>query len=129
MEENSTAMSIFARLAEAKIDDAMRRGEFDDLPGAGKPLELEDLSHVPAHMRLGYKVLRNANVLPPEVELRREMYSLDRLIETTSDAEDREELRRRRRESELRYNLLVERRTGGIGRSARRWRQPARRFV
>ena len=114
MEENSAAMSIFARLAEAKIDDAMRRGEFDDLPGAGRPLALEDLSHVPAHMRLGYKVLRNADVLPPEVELRREMYSLDRLIETTSDAEDREELRRRRRESELRYSLLVERRSGRL---------------
>ena len=122
-------MSIFARIAEAKINDAMQRGEFDDLPGAGKPLEFEDLSHVPAHMRLGFKVLRNANVLPPEVELRREMYSLDRLIETTSDAEDRDELRRRRRELELRYSLLIERRNGGFGRSARRWRRPARRFV
>jgi hypothetical protein len=107
-------MSIFGRLAEAKIEDAMRRGEFDDLPGAGKPLQLEDLSHVPAHLRLGYKVLRNADVLPPEVELRREMYSLDRLIESTSDPEDREELRRRRRESELRYSLLVERRAGRL---------------
>jgi DnaJ-like protein len=40
-------MSIFDQLAEAKIAEAMRRGELDDLPGAGRPLELEDLSHVP----------------------------------------------------------------------------------
>ncbi len=107
-------MSIFAHIAEAKIADAMQRGEFDDLPGAGKPLELEDLSHIPAHLRLGYKVLRNANVLPPEVELRREMYSLDRLIEATSDPDEVDELRRKRRESELRYSLLVERRGAAI---------------
>ena len=106
-------MTIFAQIAEAKIAEAMQRGEFDDLPGAGKPLQLEDLSHVPAHLRLGYKVLRNAEALPPEVELRREIYSLDRLIETTSDPEDLEELRRRRRESEVRYSLLIERRSGG----------------
>jgi hypothetical protein len=119
-------MSIFGRIAEAKINDAMQQGEFDDLPGAGRPLVLEDLSRIPPHLRLGYKVLRNANVLPPEVELRREMYSLDRLIEATSDPEEVDELRRRRRESELRYSLLIERRTGGgRGRLSRR---PARRL-
>ena len=103
-------MSIFARIAEAKITEAMQRGEFDDLPGAGRPLELEDLSHVPAHLRLGYKVLRNADVVPPEVELRREMYSLDRLIEATSDPDEVDELKRRRREADVRYSLMVERR-------------------
>jgi Domain of unknown function (DUF1992) len=102
-------MSVWARRAEARIVEAMERGEFDDLPGSGKPLELEDLSRIPPHLRLGYKVLRNANVLPPEVELRREGYSLDRLIEATTDPEERAELRRRRRENELRYALLIER--------------------
>ena len=104
-------MDILERLAEARITEAIERGEFDDLPGAGRPLELESLSHVPPHMRAGYKLLRNANVLPPEMELRRENYSLDRLIEATSDPAERDELRRRRRENELRYNLLVERRS------------------
>ena len=108
-------MSIFARIAEARITEAMQRGEFDDLPGAGRPLELEDLSHVPAHLRLGYKVLRNADVVPPEVELRREMYSLDRLIEATGDPEEVDELKRRRREAEVRYSLMVERRRTKLG--------------
>jgi Domain of unknown function (DUF1992) len=102
-------MSVWARLAEAKIIEAMERGEFDDLPGSGRPLELEDLSRIPPHLRPGYKLLRNANVLPPEMELRRENYSLDRLIDATSDPDEREELKRRRRENELRYRVLVER--------------------
>ena len=104
-------MTIFERIAEAKIVAGIERGEFDDLPGAGRPLELEDLSHVPAHMRAGYKLLRNAEVLPPEAELRREIYSLGGLIDATADPADREELRRRRSEAELRYAMLVERRS------------------
>ena len=108
-------MSIFARIAEARITEAMQRGEFDDLPGAGRPLELEDLSHVPAHLRLGYKMLRNANVVPPEVELRREIYSLDRLIEATGDPEEVDELKRCRREAEVRYSLMAERRRTKLG--------------
>jgi hypothetical protein len=103
-------MSILDQLAEARITEAIQRGDFDDLPGAGRPLELEDLSRVPPHLRAGHRLLRNANVLPPEMELRRQNYSLDRLIEATSDLEEREELKRRRRENELRYSLLVERR-------------------
>jgi hypothetical protein len=106
-------MSIFARIAEAKIQDGIERGAFDNLRGSGEPLELEDLSHVPPHMRIGFKVLRNAGVLPPEVELRREIYSLGKLIEATADPEDATELRRRRREAELRYSILVERRMVG----------------
>lgn len=103
-------MSMFARIAEAKITAGMERGEFDGLPGSGKPLELEDLSRVPPHLRAGYKLLRNAEVLPPEVELRREIYSLGGLIDAATDPGEREALRRRRAESELRYALLVERR-------------------
>lgn len=103
-------MDVLARLAESRILEAIEGGEFDDLPGQGKPLELEDLSRVPPHLRAGYKLLRNADALPPELELRRENYALDRAIMRTTDPDEREELRRRRRENELRYNLLVERR-------------------
>jgi len=107
-------VSIFERIAEAKIAQAMKRGEFDDLPGTGRPLELEDLSRVPADLRLACKVLRNAEVLPPEVELRRETYSLGRLVEETSDPGERERLRRQWRLHQLHYSILMERRTGRV---------------
>lgn len=108
-------MSIFARLAEAKIADAQERGEFDELPGRGRPLRLEDMSQVPPHLRLGYKVLRNAGVAPPEVELRREVYRLDREIEATRDPGALAELRRRRRDSDLSLAIMLERRAGAMG--------------
>ncbi len=83
------SLLIFQRLAEQRIQDAIKRGEFDDLPGKGKPLQLEDLSHVPEELRLAYKVLKNAGFLPPEVELLREIKSVEDLIEHMEDEEHR----------------------------------------
>ena len=40
-------MSYFWRIAEERIKEAQRAGAFDNLPGKGKPLDLEDLSWVP----------------------------------------------------------------------------------
>ena len=119
-------MSIFARIAEAKIQEGIERGDFDCLPGRGRPLQFDDLSGVPPHLRLGYKILRNAGVAPPEVELRREVYRLDREIAATTDPEALAELRRRRRDSDLNLAIMLERRAGAAGPRAvrtlrRRW--------
>jgi hypothetical protein len=53
-------------LAEKKIEDAVARGEFDDLPGAGRPLELDDDALVPEEMRMAHRILKNADVPLPE---------------------------------------------------------------
>jgi Domain of unknown function (DUF1992) len=98
------------QLAESKIRAAMERGEFDDLPGRGKPLVLEDLSGVPAELRMGFKLLRNAGCIPPELEARREAARLGALIAATGDPEERRRLSGLRAEAELRYRLLAERR-------------------
>ncbi len=108
-------MSIFARIAEAKIQEGIERGDFDSLPGRGKPLRFEDMSGVPADMRLGYKILRNAGVAPPEVELRREVYRLDREIAATHDPAALAELQRRRRDIDLSLAMMLERRAAATG--------------
>jgi len=46
------------------IKDAMRKGEFANLPGQGKPLNLEDDSNVPSHMRIAHKILRDNDLKP-----------------------------------------------------------------
>ena len=103
-------MEALAQLAESKIRAAIARGEFDDLPGSGKPLQLEDLSRVPAELRMGYKLLRNAGCLPPELEVRKEAARLGALLDATGDANERARLSRLRAEARLRYQLLIERR-------------------
>ncbi|MGH2952596.1 MAG: DnaJ family domain-containing protein [Solirubrobacterales bacterium] len=103
-------MDALALLAESKIRAAMAQGEFDDLPGHGKPLRLEDLSRVPAELRMGFKLLRNAGCLPPELEARQEAARLGTLLAATGDPRERARLSRLRADAELRYQLLVERR-------------------
>ena len=51
--------SAIQYIAEKRIAEAMDKGEFDNLPGRGKPLEIEDLSAVPEDLRMAYKILKN----------------------------------------------------------------------
>ena len=84
--------SVFAaleRLAEERIRDAIQRGEFDNLPGRGKPLNLEDDRHIPDDLRLAYKVLRNAGCLPPELELKKEISKAEELLSSMADEGER----------------------------------------
>jgi len=83
-------VDILRKIAERKIEEAMRAGEFENLPGAGAPLLLDDDSFVPEDLRLAYKVLKNAGFAPPEVELRKEILSLKELMNTLDD--DRKKL-------------------------------------
>ncbi|RME67136.1 MAG: DUF1992 domain-containing protein [Nitrospirae bacterium] len=85
-------MEIFFKIAEQKIKEAIERGELDNLPGSGKPLNLEDDAFVPEDLRAAYRVLKNAGYLPPELELRKEIVTLKELIMSLDD--DKERLRR-----------------------------------
>ena len=71
---------MFDLLAERKISEALARGELDDLPGAGRPLELDDDALVPEDLRAAYRILRNAGFVPPEVEVLRSIAQLEDLI-------------------------------------------------
>ena len=96
-------MGWIERIAEERIRAAQDEGLFDNLPGKGQPLQLDDDSAVPEELRLTFKILRNAGYLPIEMEIRKEIYSLQRLLNATIDEETRRELRR-----ELSFLLLKE---------------------
>ncbi|MBO5490384.1 MAG: DUF1992 domain-containing protein [Desulfovibrio sp.] len=85
----SNPWSVIQFIAEKRIEEAQARGAFNNLPGAGKPLELEDLSHVPEELRMAYKILRNAGCLPPELEERKELNRLVDLLERCEDEQER----------------------------------------
>jgi hypothetical protein len=79
------AFAVLGRIAEERILEAQRRGEFDNLPGSGKPLQLEADSHIPEDLRLVYKVLKNANCLPPELELKKEILTTEQMLGRITD--------------------------------------------
>jgi hypothetical protein len=87
-------MGFFDTLVEERIKAAQQEGAFDNLPGKGKPLNLDDDAGVPEDLRLTFKVLKNANCLPIEMELRKEYFNLRKLLSATIDEATRRELRR-----------------------------------
>ena len=52
-------MWLLDQWAERHITEAQSKGEFDNLPGSGEPLILDDDSHVPPELRAGYRLLKN----------------------------------------------------------------------
>jgi hypothetical protein len=73
-------MWLIDRLAEEHIRKARVRGEFDNLPGAGRPLVLDDDAAVPEELRAGHRLLRNSGYLTPEVLLYREISRAEQLL-------------------------------------------------
>lgn len=82
-------MLLIDRLAEEKIANAIKRGELDDLPGMGKPLHLDDDPLVPEELRAGFRLLKNAGYLPPNLQLRKEIESVEALIVQACSREER----------------------------------------
>lgn len=78
---------VIGYLAEERIKEAMERGEFDNLRGAGEPLTLEDESHVPPELRLAYRILKRSGHAPPELEEEKEIANLRQALASESDEE------------------------------------------
>ena len=78
-------LAALERVAEKRINEAIQRGEFDNLPGSGEPLNLEDDRQIPDDLRLAYKILRNADCLPPELELKKEIRTAEELLDSLED--------------------------------------------
>lgn len=93
-------------LAEQRIREAQDNGEFDNLPGAGAPLTLDDDALVPEELRAAYRLLRNSGFLPPELETHGEIRRLEQMLVATEDEGRRNALLSR-------IQFLISRRAAG----------------
>lgn len=66
-------MSNFDRIVEEAILKAMQDGEFDNLPGVGKPIIWKDNPHAPEDMRLVNDLLQKNDVSYPWIEKRKQI--------------------------------------------------------
>ena len=82
-------MSVLERLAEKRIAEAAERGEFDNLPGAGRPLDLGEDAHVPPELRAIYRVLKNSGYLPPELVLGHELRTARQQVAAAATEDER----------------------------------------
>jgi hypothetical protein len=82
----------YLKIVEQRIKDALERGEFDNLPGKGEPLALEDDSHIPEDLRIAYKILKNADCLPPEIQEKKEIMQMEDMLSSIPDDLERYKL-------------------------------------
>jgi len=87
-------MDLLERIGEARLQEAVEQGAFDHLPGAGAPLQLDDYSMIPADERMAYHILKNAGLLPPALEARREAVGLAADLLAADDEVARQALKR-----------------------------------
>jgi hypothetical protein len=94
---------------DESIRQAMERGDFDNLKGKGKPLNLDEYFNTPEDLRVGYSVLKSAGFVPDEVELLKEIETLREKLKTLTNEAERKKLQRQINEKQLKYDLAVER--------------------
>ncbi|RJP93877.1 MAG: DUF1992 domain-containing protein [Desulfobacteraceae bacterium] len=75
----------FEKIVEERIRQAQKNGDFENLPGAGKPLRFEETGQIPEDLRLAYKMLKNADYVPPELAIKKEITSTEALLEQMTD--------------------------------------------
>ena len=79
----------FEKIVEERIRKAQKKGEFENLEGAGEPLVFEQDHTVPEDLRLAYKILKNADCVPPEIELKKQIRQTEDLLAEMSDTTEK----------------------------------------
>lgn len=79
----------FQKIVEQRIAEAQKKGEFDRLEGSGKPLDLNRDDHIPEELRLAYKMLKNADCVPPEIQLQKEIRQTEDLLAGMTDTAEK----------------------------------------
>ncbi len=79
----------FDKLVEERIKNAQKKGDFNNLPESGKPLDLDDNSCVAEDLRLAYKILKNADFVPPEIEIKNEIKKTEDLLVDMKDEKEK----------------------------------------
>ena len=100
-----------------QLREATLSGELSQARGYGKPFPEDDgWNETPAALRMPFKILRNAGVPPPEVELFRERAALAAALAECTDSAERERLQRRLSDigQTIAIRLETMRNTGGL---------------
>ena len=99
----------FERIVEAMIKEAMERGEFDNLPGKGKPIDLTEYFETPEEVRLANSVLKSAGMTSREVDLLKEIAGLKQVLAAVLDEKKKQEITKQIQQKEVEFSLMMER--------------------
>ncbi len=95
----------FQKIVEERIKQAQKKGDLDNLPGSGKPLKFDDIN-IPEDLRMAYKILKNADCLPPEIEVKKEIRQTEDLLASMEDTAEKYRLLKKINFLVMKFNTL-----------------------
>ena len=98
----------FDRIVEAIIKEAMERGEFDNLPGKGQPIDLTEYFETPEDVCMANSVLRNAGMTLREVDLLKEIAELKQVLRAVLDEKKKHEIGQQIQQKHVEFSLMLE---------------------
>jgi hypothetical protein len=98
----------FHRNADEKIKEAIAKGEFDNLPGKGKPLDLDAYFATPEDLRMGYSILKSADIIP-EIELLKQIEGLKKSLASCTSQIEKRAIQGQLSEKIANFNMRMER--------------------
>jgi hypothetical protein len=98
----------FQKNVDEKIKEAIAKGEFDNLPGKGTPLDLDAYFAAPEHLRMGYSILKGADIIPEEMELLRQIEGLKKSLDSSTTRIGKKALRQQLSEKLTNFNMRME---------------------
>ena len=99
----------FDKIVESLIKEAQERGEFDNLPGKGKPIDLTAYFETPEELRMAQSVLKNAGMTSLEIQLLKEIAELRQVLEAVTDETKKQAIRKQIQDKQIEFNLMMER--------------------
>lgn len=102
---------MFNRVVENQIREAIAEGKFDNLPGAGERLDLEEYFSAPEDLRMAYSILKNASCAPAEIELLNDIARVKEALENAVDESARQTLRQTLASRQTELAIRLEQRT------------------
>lgn len=99
----------FDEIVETMIREAQERGEFDNLPGKGKPIDLSAYFETPEELRMAQTVLKNAGMTSLEVLLLKEIAELRQILPSLKDETKKQEIQKEIQQKQIEFNLMMER--------------------
>ena len=98
----------FSKHIDKMIGEAIERGDFKDLEGEGKPIDLDAYFATPQELRIGYSVLKSSKFVPEEIDRMKEIGEINEKLASCPE-EDIPKLTKQLRERELALALILER--------------------
>ncbi|HEX8247470.1 MAG TPA: DUF1992 domain-containing protein [Pyrinomonadaceae bacterium] len=97
------------KFIDEQIRNSIEAGDFDNLEGAGRPIDLDSYFNTPEDLRMGYSVLKSSKFVPEEIERLKEIGELKEKLKNCADDEERKKLNKILQERQLAFSLLMER--------------------